>query len=154
VPNPSSGPKKHHARFLALGIAVLALAIQLVPYGHQHSNPPVRQEPAWDSASTRDLAVRACFDCHSNESNWPWYSRIAPVSWLVQRDVNSGRRHLNFSEFDRPQRHARDAAQMVASGEMPMAIYPPLHPMARLSATEKDALVTGFRKTFAEPVHR
>ena len=61
------------------------LLIQLVPFGRDHTNPPVVQEPKWDSPATRELAKRACFDCHSNETVWPWYSNIAPVSWLVAR---------------------------------------------------------------------
>ncbi|MFM2417287.1 MAG: hypothetical protein RL385_2010 [Pseudomonadota bacterium] len=131
--------------FTAIG-AFFAL-LQLVPYGRSHENPPVRQEPVWDSPETRALAKRTCFDCHSNESTWPWYSHVAPVSWLVQHDVDEGREHLNFSEFDRPQRHAEDAAESVEEGEMPMAVYLPLHPEARLSPTEKAALVQGLMRT-------
>ena len=67
-------------------IVVIALilfgAIQLVPYGHNRSNPPVTGEPAWDSPQTRAYAKQACFDCHSNETIWPWYSYVAPASWL------------------------------------------------------------------------
>jgi hypothetical protein len=61
-------------------------------YGRDHSNPPVRIEPRWDRARTRELAVRACFDCHSNQTRWPWYSHVAPISWLVQHDVEEGAR--------------------------------------------------------------
>ena len=68
---------------------------------------------------TRALAQRACFDCHSNETKWPWYSTIAPVSWLVQRDVEEGRRGLNFSEWGRPHKEANEAASSVEKGEMP-----------------------------------
>ena len=75
------------AGLLVLGVIVFA-AIQLVPFGHDHTNPPVVAEPAWDSPETRAFAVTACFDCHSNQTVWPWYSNIAPVSWLVQRDVD------------------------------------------------------------------
>ena len=81
-------------RSLGLGaLAVLAVlvAIQFVPYGRAHDNPPPVQEPRWDSARTRALAEVACFTCHSNETRWPWYSHIAPASWLVQRDVEQGR---------------------------------------------------------------
>ena len=67
------------------------LLMQFVPYGRNHSNPPVISEPHWDSPQTRELAVDACFDCHSNETNWPWYSNIAPVSWMVQRHTDEGR---------------------------------------------------------------
>lgn len=137
----------------SLGLVVLAAAIQLVPYGHTHSNPAVRQEPAWDSPQTRILAARACFDCHSNETKWPWYSQVAPLSWLVQRDVRAGRRHLNFSEFDQPQRNAAKAAGEVAKGDMPMAVYLPAHPNARLTPAEKADLIAGLKRTFGE-IHR
>src|SRR5215831_3235209 len=96
------------SRILRWLIPALVL-IQLIPFGREHTNPPVTQEPAWDSPGTRELAKRACFDCHSNETVWPWYSRVAPVSWLTQRDVNGGRRHVNFSEWNKPQRHAGHA---------------------------------------------
>jgi hypothetical protein len=72
------------------------IVIQVIPYGRDHTNPPVIEEPVWDSAQTRDLAVRACFDCHSNETVWPWYSNVAPLSWLVQSDVEEGRETLNL----------------------------------------------------------
>ena len=77
------------------GLLLLLAAAQLVPYGRDHDNPPVVAEPAWGSPATRELARRACFDCHSNETQWPWYSNIAPLSWLIQRDVDEGRDELN-----------------------------------------------------------
>jgi len=80
--------------FLLVGVAI---AIQAVPYGRHHGNPPVLAEPSWDSPQTRVLTARACFDCHSNATVWPWYSNIAPISWLVQHDVDEGRRAVNFS---------------------------------------------------------
>jgi hypothetical protein len=93
------------------------------------------------------LAQRACFDCHSNETVWPWYSHVAPASWLVQRDVEHGREHLNFSEFDRPQDDAHEAAEMVQKGKMPLSYYLPAHPAARLSADERAALIAGLTAT-------
>ena len=83
---------------LSVCVAIFLL-IQLIPYGRDHTNPAVVAEPAWDLPETRALAVRACFDCHSNETIWPWYSNVAPISWLVQRDVDEGREKLNFSEW-------------------------------------------------------
>jgi len=69
-----------------LGVLVgLLVVIQFVPYGRAHTNPPVAQEPIWDSPQTRELARRACFDCHSNETMWPWYSNIAPISWIAHK---------------------------------------------------------------------
>jgi hypothetical protein len=129
-------------------ILVAGILLQFVPFGHDHSNPPVTKEPPWDSPATRELVRRACFDCHSNQTEWRWYSYVAPSSWLVLRDVNGGRRHLNFSEWDHPQRHAKDIAEQVKSGEMPLWYYLPLHPSAKLSDAEKKALMDGAEKSF------
>jgi hypothetical protein len=99
-------------------VALFALA-QAIPYGRSHTNPATIAEPRWDSAQTRRLAAGACFDCHSNLTTWPWYSKIAPVSWLVQRDVDGGRAALNFSEWTRPQDGAGDLADAVSDGSKP-----------------------------------
>lgn len=139
--------KRRILKPLLLGAVALAAAIQLVPYGRDHSNPPVTAEPQWDSVATRDLAKRACFDCHSNETVWPWYSHVAPVSWLLQRDVDEGRSKLNFSEWDKPQKEADEAAEAVREGEMPMWIYLPAHPEARFTEAEKQALIAGLEAT-------
>jgi hypothetical protein len=127
-------------------LAGFFLLIQLIPYGHQHTNPPVVKEPAWDSLQTRTLAKRACFDCHSNETEWPWYSNVAPVSWLTQDDVNGGRQHLNFSEFNKPQKHARHAGEEIQNGDMPIWFYVTMHAQAKLTPEEKAALIAGFAK--------
>lgn len=127
-------------KWSVVGLIVLFVLIQLVPYGRAHTNPPVRQELAWDSAQTRELAARACFDCHSNETRWPWYSNVAPVSWLVQRDVDAGRTKLNFSEWGRRQKEAEESVKTVRKGEMPPWYYP----WARLSAEERQALIRGL----------
>ena len=130
------------------GLFVVALTIQAIPYGHDHSNPPVRQEPAWASQEVRSLAVSSCFDCHSNQTHWPWYSNVAPASWLIQRDVDEGRQRLNFSEWDRPQEGAEEAAEVVDEGDMPPSQYTLLHPGARLSSTERQTLAQGFQTMF------
>lgn len=121
--------------------------LQLVPYGRDHANPPVVAEPAWDRPTTRALAVRACFDCHSNETAWPWYSHVAPSSWLVQRHVDEGRQVLNFSEWTRSYEEAGEAAETVLEGEMPPSSYTILHPEARLSAEERRLLADGLVAT-------
>jgi hypothetical protein len=128
-------------------IGALLVIFQLVPYGREHSNPGVVSEPSWDQASTRALAVRACFDCHSNETRWPWYSHVAPVSWLVQRDVDVGRREVNFSEWHRTYKEAGESAETVIEGEMPPAIYLLTHPSARLAPEEARALAQGLTAT-------
>jgi hypothetical protein len=133
-----------------IGTAALLVAIQAVPYGRNHSNPPVAQEPRWDSKQTRALAQRACFDCHSNLTKWRWYSSIAPVSWLVQRDVDGGRGTLNFSEWNRPQdTSAGDIAESARGGSMPPWFYVILHAEAKLNSADKDALVRGLDATLA-----
>lgn len=128
-------------RFLLVTlVTVLALgvALQVLPYGRQHTNPPVLAEPNWNTPETRASAVRACFDCHSNETVWPWYSNVAPISWLVQRDVAQGRRAVNFSEWTRPQKEARESPTTVREGEMPPWLYTIRSSSARLSTAEKE----------------
>ena len=133
-----------------IGLLVLFGLIQAVPYGRSHSNPPVVAEPRWNSPSTRALAVRACFDCHSNQTTWRWYSNVAPASWLVQRDVSGGRSQFNFSEWNKPQDVSiGDIADSIRSGSMPPWFYTLLHSNAGLSAAEKDALVRGLQATLA-----
>lgn len=132
------------AAFLAVG-----LAIQLVPYGHGLSNPPVTGEPAWDSAQTRDLMVRTCFACHSNEVDFPWYSRVAPISWAVESHVDEGRAKVNYSEWDRPQREPDEAAETLLEGEMPPSYFTRLvNSDARLTDEERRALIGGLEATF------
>ena len=135
-------------RWGLIAVVVALVGIQFVPYGRAHANPPVRTEPTWDSPRTRELAVRTCFACHSNQVEWPWYSNVAPVSWLVQRDVEQGRRKVNFSEFDRPQRDAQGAADQVQKGAMPQPYYVALHPEANLNPDEREALIEGLQLTF------
>jgi mono/diheme cytochrome c family protein len=132
--------------FLVVGV-VLLLAVQLVPYGRSHDNPPVATDPAWDSPRTRELAVATCYDCHSNVTEWPWYSEIAPLSWLVQRDVDEGREKLNFSESGGGE-EAGEAAETVRDGEMPPFSYTLTHPGARLSDAERAELISGLTATF------
>ena len=136
----------------ALGaLGILFILIQFVPYGRAHTNPPVTKEPAWDSPQTRAFAVGACYDCHSNETKWPWYTNVAPVSWLVQGDVSSGRQTLNFSEWDKAQDTSlSDIVDVINGGSMPPFYYAwmPNHPDARLSDSEKAAFIRGLQATF------
>lgn len=126
------------------------LLIQLVPYGRGHDNPPVTSEPNWDSPETRALAKTACFDCHSNETDWsPWYASVAPSSWLVQHDVEEGRQHLNFSEWNdggKP-RELDELWEVLAEGEMPPAVYILQHPEADLTPAQVEQLVSGLKAT-------
>jgi mono/diheme cytochrome c family protein len=140
--------RRHILRWTLLVILGSFLVIQLVPYGRTLSNPPVTMEPAWNSPQTRALAVSSCYDCHSNETNTYWYSKIAPFSWLIQHDVDDGRSVLNFSEWDRPQEGTGDVAEPVNGGEMPPWYYSLIHSGARLSDAEKQQLIAGLQATF------
>jgi hypothetical protein len=120
----------------ALLFTVLCLMLQ--------TNPPVTAEPAWDSPQTRALAQRACFDCHSNETVWPWYDRLPVSSWLAALDTQRGRRELNFSEW-KAGRRTRDVARVIQEGSMPPGSYTMMHPGAILNAQEQQQLIQGLQ---------
>jgi len=127
--------------------AVLLAGAQLVPYGKSIDNPPTVAEPLWASSAGRDLARRACYDCHSHETVWPWYAKVAPVSWLVYHDVAEGRRELNFSDWKgglKKHENMKDIAEEVNEGEMPPRMYRLGHPEAKLAAAEKEALLASL----------
>lgn len=128
-----------------LGLIIGGILIQFIPYGHDRTNPPVAAEPQWDSQQTHDLVTRACYDCHSNQTTWPWYSNIAPASWLIQHDVQEGRSRLNFSQWGTSSRGADDVAEQIQRGNMPQWYYVLLHPSANLTADEKQVLVKGLQ---------
>lgn len=116
----------------------------------QLTNPPVVSEPPWDSARTQELAELACFDCHSNETEWPWYAHIVPPGILLEKDVLDGRKVLNFSEWEEtcctlPQIDAM--ATTVNKGEMPPPYYLILHPNQELNDVERGELVNGLIET-------
>jgi hypothetical protein len=136
-------------RRAAIGAGVGFLAIQLVPYGWSHPNPPVSQDAPWPDPVSAELARDACYDCHSNETDWPAYSYVAPMSWLVRDDVEAGRDELNFSTWD-DDGEADDAAEAVLEGSMPPRQYELLHPDARLSDEEVEVLVTALERMEAE----
>ena len=138
------------ARFALLTIAVLGLVMQLVPYGREHPMPEVGREPDWDRPRTRELFFDACKNCHSNETEWPWYSFVAPISWLVQRDVEEGRSHFNVSQWGGEENHGDEAGRLVREGGMPPWFYLPLHPDEHLSDEDRGDLISGLVSTFGE----
>jgi len=128
-------------RALLAGIALLVL-IQFVPV--DRTNPP-STAPFDGPAEVRTILERACYNCHSNQTEWPWYSRVAPVSWLVAHDVYDGREHLNFSEWaslspDERSEHREEIWEEVDEGGMPLWTYLLLHSEARLSDAERTTL--------------
>ncbi len=137
--------------FAAVGLAgvLTFLLIQLVPYGHAHSNPAATGEPQWATPRTRELMVGACFSCHSNEVEYPPYASVAPISWMVQRHVHEGRSKVNYSEFSTDAGEADHSVEVVEDGEMPPAYFTRfgLHPDANLSAAEMEELIAGLKAT-------
>jgi hypothetical protein len=127
---------------IVLAVVVSFVGIQFIPV--DRSNPPVEEEvPA--SPDVKAILKRACYDCHSHETIWPWYSRVAPVSWLLAWDVGEGREELNFSTWNRYNQKKRDKImkeiwEEVQEGEMPPWFYLPLHPDARLSDSDRSVL--------------
>ena len=124
-------------------IFVIAVGIQFIPVNR--TNPPVTGEI---EAPEEVMAIlhRSCFDCHSNETKWPWYSYVAPASWLVAKDVRDGRGHINFSEWadynSKQKEHKQEeCGEMVAIGEMPLWFYLPLHSESNLSEEDIELLV-------------
>jgi len=92
------------------------------------------------------LLRTACYDCHSNETAWPWYAHVAPSSWYVTRHVDAGRRHLNFSTWglyppSKADHKLEEIIEMVEEGEMPLASYLPLHAEAKLSDVDRQAII-------------
>lgn len=137
--------------YISVAIVVLFGLVQAIPYGRDHSNPPVTNDVVWSSAQAKSLFTKACADCHSNETVWPWYSNVAPVSWLVQKDVDDGRDELNISVSSRG---ANEMASSVREGEMPPLQYKLAHPGSRLSATDKQLLIEGLQATFGAAAPR
>jgi len=133
------------------GIMILFVLIQFIPYGKDHTNPPVVSEPKWDTKETKKLFNRACGDCHSHETKWPWYSNVAPLSWSVYHHVTEGREHFNVSAWGHQKKNeGKDAAEEVEEGEMPLKSYLLAHPEAWLSDNEKETLIQGLKNTFGE----
>ena len=130
---------------MAIGILIV---LQFVPV--TRTNPPVTREVRWDSPATRALAERACFDCHSNLTVWPWYVHVAPASLLMASHVNEGRERLNFSEWDRPNAAFDRVKRDVTDGDMPIWNYVLLHPLAKLTPAEKEQLLAGLEATFRQ----
>lgn len=148
-------PRRTHKQILigsVLSLVIGLVAMQLIPVGSR-ANPPALVEPNWDSLTTRTLVQRACFDCHSNETVWPWYSYVAPISWMVVKDVNEGRRVLNFSEWTPAQQRAtqpEEAVELVSKNLMPLPYYILIHPEANLTHLEKGQLINGLIATLTQ----
>lgn len=129
-------------------VAVFAL-IQLIPYGKSHSNPPVTGEPKWANNATRDLMVRACFGCHSNEVEYPSYANVAPISWAVQSHTEEARDAVNYSEFGSSDGEFDGTIESIQEGSMPPSYFTRfgLHQDSILTAAETKQLIAGLLLT-------
>ncbi len=124
----------------------LFLLIQLYPVNRD--NPPVTEEIQVPD-NIKAIFERSCYDCHSNKTKWPWYSYIAPVSWLVAGHVEDGRKNLNFTEWDKYDAKKRankleEILDEIEEGEMPLPGYLRLHPEAVLSGEDIDAIANWY----------
>ena len=111
----------------------------------ERSNPSDRGQPA-APAEVETILRRACYDCHSNETRWPWYTRVAPISYLLARDVKAGRQELNFSIWDRydqrrKARKLKEIVKEVQESDMPPWYYVPVHSDANLSQSDRETIV-------------
>ena len=133
--------------FFAATIGTL-IVIQAIPYGKNHTNPPINGEPAWSSPRTRELMVRACFGCHSNQVEYPSYASVAPISWMVQSHVDEGRSKVNYQEWNSGER-ADDTIEVIQNGSMPPSFYTTFgrHPEAKLTKAEVAELIAGLKAT-------
>jgi len=135
-------------RLLVL-IVVLLVVIQFVPIKTPSNNVNISNDLVSVEKLDGDVSVilkTSCYDCHSNQTPYPWYSHVAPVSWLVANDVKEGRAKLNFSDWKlnnkrRKIRQLEDIKEQVQQGEMPMGIYTVIHKKAKLTESQKQLLV-------------
>jgi hypothetical protein len=137
-----------------LGLVMILVVIQF--FRPQRDNPATDPlNSIWAAgglpADVATILERSCADCHSHRTEWPWYSQIAPVSWLVARDVNEGRSHLNFSrwaDYEPYRQHTllEEICEEVEEGEMPLPFYTPLHGDAALSDADRTSLCDWTRE--------
>ncbi len=126
---------KNRWTIITLSIITILLLIQLIPVNR--SNPPVSGE-IQVPVEIHEVIKKSCYDCHSYQTNWPWYSRIAPLSWLVINDVNEGREHLNFSTWNTYTSREKikiyeEIREVLEKEEMPLKPYLWMHSEAELS---------------------
>jgi hypothetical protein len=137
--------RKWGLRIAVVTVTVFAV-LQLVPYGWTHSNPRVVKDAPWPNARAERIARQSCYDCHSFESDWPAYSYVAPMSWLVRYDVDQARHEFNFSDWDQSGGDADKAIEKIEEGDMPLPRYTLIHRGAELSSAEKRILIDALSR--------
>ncbi|MDP2721394.1 MAG: heme-binding domain-containing protein [Bacteroidales bacterium] len=130
-------------------LLIIVLVLQVIPTNRPETktnNPNDLIVNNQVPAEVADMLRNACYDCHSNESKYPWYAYVAPVSYLINKDIREGRKHLNFSDWQGLETTKKlklldEISDEVGGGDMPYFIYPPLHPEARLSDADRQKMV-------------
>jgi hypothetical protein len=139
-----------HKTSRRVGIIMVLLLIAAQFIRPDRTNPPIDPTASFEAVGnpTPEVAAivkRACSNCHSYNTTWPWYSQIAPASWLIANDVKGGRVHLNFSEWrryspDMARTRLKEACEEIKGGDMPPWYYRLLHPEAKLSTADREIL--------------
>ena len=132
------------------GVVVLLVLIQLIPFGHNRTNPAVVSEPNWNDPQARALVKEHCFQCHSNETNWTWYANIAPGSWLIAMDVIEGRKEFNFSDWKNNPGELDEMVEAIQEGEMPPIQYWMFHPQSKMNDQQKQELISALNSTLQQ----
>lgn len=148
-------------KYIWIGLGALLLIIQFIPSGRPgniQENPGDLLASGAVPDSVAGLLKTSCYDCHSNQTVYPWYSKVAPASWLVVRDIKKGRESLNFSTWEESDRGKKagmlsDIIDEVSAGDMPMRIYVVMHPETRLSEDDRKA-ITGWANQYGENLFR
>lgn len=141
-------------RRIIAGAIVIFAVMQIIPVNR--TNPPVVEKVVFADPNAERIAQMACYDCHANDNTWPWYSYVAPVSWVVVHHVDEGRSKLNFSDVaatmasEEGGEIAEEAVETIQEGEMPPAYYLLTHPHANLSAADKATLIAGLQQALAQ----
>ena len=140
-------------------LAGLLVVIQFVPI--DRTNPVSDEKSDFITINNMPPTIasqlmNSCYDCHSNQTVWPWYSRVAPVSFIIRNHVSEGRRHLNFSTWDsysfiKQQKKLDGCVEMIQEGEMPLAGYVPFHPKAKLTGDAKEELINWLKSQIRKP---
>jgi hypothetical protein len=140
--------RKRIALWTVAGVAAAFVLIQFVPYGRDHTSPAAANPFQWATPTSEAIAQKACYDCHSSDTNWWWAVKIAPFSWLAQHDISKARTIVNFSDWN----GAMTTAQLrrAVTGNMPPLQYTLLHPGAKLSTAEQQTLLRGFQASLAD----
>jgi hypothetical protein len=131
-------------------IALVCLFIFIQLKRPARTNPPMDESQTIEAhtqmpSQVKDILDRSCRDCHTNKTEWPWYTNVAPLSWWITDHVDEGRKNLNLSEWgkldkDRQDKKLRQICDEVEDGAMPLSVYLPMHPKAKLSEQDKKTL--------------